>query len=123
MTTRIFFTHSPRNKKFYPCLPKASAVSLPIPLAAPRTCYPLVDLPRFGDALARTSDDDHLALSTLSIDEELIIRNRGRHVEVRAVVRYLPLALISQEVADARPQSTALSCRHRRSGHDATLSV
>lgn len=39
--------------------------------------YPPVDLPRFGDA--RTSDDDHFALGTLSIDEELIIRNRGGH--------------------------------------------
>ena len=34
-------------------------------------------LPRFG--WRRTSDDDHFALGTLSISEELIIRNRGRH--------------------------------------------
>jgi hypothetical protein len=27
----------------------------------------------------RTSDDDHFALGTFSIDEELVIRNRGGH--------------------------------------------
>ena len=75
-----------------------------------RTCYYLpVNLPRFGDA--RTSDDYHFALGALSIDEELIIRNRGGHVEVRGqrypvsfkcLPLYVPLDVRSdQEAADA----------------------
>jgi hypothetical protein len=89
------------------------------------TCYyPPVDLPRFGNA--RTSDDDHFFLGTLSIDEELIIRNRGGHVKVRGqscpvtfkcLPLYVPLGVGSdQEVADAywRDRATRMQLRLHR---------
>ena len=105
MTTTQIFTHSPRNKKNFTHASQKPALFLSqYHSRRLGRIIRLWILPRFGDA--RTSDDDHLALSTFSIDEELIIRNRGRHVEVRG--QTLPRrtisftsALVSQEVADA----------------------
>jgi hypothetical protein len=54
-----------------------------MPLAAPRsrsrTCYPPVG--RLDWIERRTCDDDNFTFGTLSIDEELVIRNRGSHVK------------------------------------------